>query len=39
LNPLKYTLEILGGILLIGFLPPFLMDRLCKPSWKAASDG
>ena len=39
LNPLKYTLLILGGILLIGLLPPFLMDRLRKPSWKAASDG
>jgi amino acid transporter len=39
LNPLKYTLEILGGILLVGFLPPFLMDRLRKPRWKAASDG
>ncbi len=38
LNPLKYTLEILGGILLIGLLPPFLMDRLRKPGWKAADD-
>ena len=38
LNPLKYTLEILGGILLIGLLPPFLMDRLRKPSWNAADD-
>jgi hypothetical protein len=38
LNPLKYTLEILGGILLIGLLPPFLMYRLRKPGWKAADD-
>jgi amino acid transporter len=39
LHPLKYTLEILAAILLIGFLPPFLMHRLRKPSWQAASDG
>jgi glutamate:GABA antiporter len=38
LNPLKYTLQIVGGILLIGLLPPFLMDRLRKPSWKAGDD-
>ena len=39
LNPLKYTLEILAGILLIGIAPPLLMDRLRKPEWKAAGDG
>ena len=39
LHPLKYTLEILGGILVIGIVPPLLMDRLRRPSWKAAGDG
>ena len=38
LNPLKYTLEILAGILVIGIVPPLLMDRLRKPSWQAADD-
>ena len=38
LNPLKYTLEILAGILVIGIVPPLLMDRLRKPNWKAADD-
>ena len=37
-NPLVYGIEILAGILVIGILPPFLMDRLRKPGWKAASD-
>ena len=35
-NPLLYAAAILGGILAIGILPPFLLDRLRKPSWKAA---
>jgi hypothetical protein len=39
LNPVKYTLEILAGILLIGIAPPLLMDRLRKPSWKAGDEG
>jgi len=39
LHPLKYTLEILAAILVIGVVPPLLMDRLRKPSWQAASDG
>ena len=39
LHPLKYTLEILAAILFIGLLPPFLMNRLRKPSWQAANDG
>ncbi len=38
-NPLTYAIEILAGILAIGIAPPLLMDRLRKPSWKAASDG
>ena len=33
-NPLAYTLLILAGILVLGFLPPFLLYRLRKPSWK-----
>jgi glutamate:GABA antiporter len=39
LNPLKYALLILAGILAIGIVPPVLMDRLRKPSWQAAGDG
>jgi glutamate:GABA antiporter len=38
LHPLKYSLEILAGILVIGIVPPLLMDRLRKPSWQAADD-
>ena len=38
LHPLKYTLEILAGILVIGVVPPLLMDRLRRPSWQAADD-
>jgi hypothetical protein len=38
-NPLTYAIEILAGILAIGIVPPLLMDRLRKPSWKAAGDG
>jgi amino acid transporter len=37
-NPLKYTIEILAGILVVGLVPPLLMDRLRKPEWKAAAD-
>ncbi len=36
LNRLLYALLILGGILVIGIAPPFLMDRLRKPEWKVA---
>jgi glutamate:GABA antiporter len=36
-NPLGYALLILTGLLVIGILPPLLMDRLRKPGWKAAS--
>jgi hypothetical protein len=35
-NPLFYALFVLGGILVIGILPPLLMDRLRKPAWKVA---
>ena len=34
-NPVLYPLLILAGILVIGILPPLLMDRLRKPAWKA----
>jgi len=37
LNPVTYVLLILTGVLLIGVLPPFLLDRFRKPAWKAAS--
>ena len=37
LNPVGYVLLILGGVLLIGILPPFLLDRFRKPAWKASS--
>src|SRR5271165_1755132 len=33
-NPLVYALLILAGILVLGFLPPALLYRLRKPSWK-----
>ncbi len=36
LNRLLYGLLILAGILLIGIVPPVLMDRLRKPGWKLA---
>jgi glutamate:GABA antiporter len=39
LNPLTYAVLVLAGILAIGILPPLLMDRLRKPSWKAEGDG
>jgi len=38
-NALSYTLVIVAGILVIGILPPFLLDRLRKPGWKANGDG
>lgn len=34
-NPLGYAVLILAGVLAIGILPPLLMDRLRKPSWKS----
>jgi glutamate:GABA antiporter len=38
-NALTYAVLILAGILVIGILPPLLMDRLRKPGWKAAGAG
>ena len=35
-NPLVYGVLILAGILVIGIVPPLLMDRLRKPEWKTA---
>jgi amino acid transporter len=35
-HPLKYTIEIFAGILVVGIVPPLLMDRLRKPEWKTA---
>jgi amino acid transporter len=35
-NPLVYGALILAGVLAIGILPPFLLDRFRKPGWKAA---
>ena len=37
-NPLVYASLILAGILVIGVLPPFLLDRFRKPAWKS-TDG
>ncbi len=39
LNRLGYVVLILAGIVVIGVLPPFLLDRLRKPGWKAAAGG
>jgi amino acid transporter len=33
-NRLVYALLILGGIFMIGIVPPLLMDRLRRPGWK-----
>jgi len=35
-NPVLYAAFILGGILVIGIVPPLLMYRLRKPGWKVA---
>ena len=35
-NWLVYALAVLTGILAIGILPPFLMDRYRQPEWKVA---
>jgi amino acid transporter len=35
-NWLVYALAVLTGILVIGILPPFLMDRYRRPEWKVA---
>jgi glutamate:GABA antiporter len=38
LNPLTYAARILAGVLVIGILPPLLMDRFRKPAWKVAGE-
>jgi glutamate:GABA antiporter len=38
-SPVAYGLLILLGIVLIGVLPPVLLYRLRKPSWKAGDAG
>jgi hypothetical protein len=38
-DPLTYGAAILAGVLVIGIVPPLLMDRLRKPGWKAAQTG
>jgi glutamate:GABA antiporter len=38
LHVLAYVLFILGGVLVIGILPPLLMDRFRKPAWKAEAE-
>jgi glutamate:GABA antiporter len=38
LNPVRYAVLILAGILVIGIIPPFLMDRFHRPGWKAPAD-
>ena len=35
-DPLVYGVLILAGVLVIGIVPPLLMDRLRKPEWKTA---
>ena len=35
-SQLLYALLLVAGILVIGIVPPLLMDRLRKPGWKAA---
>ena len=37
-SPVLYGLLILAGIVLIGVLPAFLLDRYRKPSWKTVPD-
>jgi amino acid transporter len=38
-SPLLYGLLLLTGLLVIGILPPLLLDRLRRPEWKAAAVG
>jgi amino acid transporter len=38
-SPLIYASLILAGILVIGLIPPLLLDRLRKPGWKLAVAG
>jgi amino acid transporter len=36
-NPVVYGVLLVAGILVVGILPPLLMDRFRKPGWKATS--
>ena len=38
-NPLTYGLLVLAGVLVLGVLPPTLLYKLRKPSWKAPDGG
>ena len=38
-NPILYATLILTGVVVIGLLPPLLMDKLRKPGWKAGGGG
>jgi len=38
-NPALYAALIVAGILAIGVLPPFLLDRFRKPTWKMSVGG
>jgi glutamate:GABA antiporter len=38
LNLITYAALILAGILVIGILPPVLMDRFRKPAWETAGE-
>jgi glutamate:GABA antiporter len=35
-DPLIYALLLLAGVLVVGILPPLMMDLFRKPGWKAA---
>ncbi|MBV9410960.1 MAG: amino acid permease [Acidimicrobiia bacterium] len=37
-NPLLYAALILTGVVVIGVLPPVLLDRLRKPAWRRPDD-
>ena len=38
-SPLLYGLLLVTGILVIGIIPPLVLDRLRKPEWNAAAAG
>jgi amino acid transporter len=37
-NPLVYGSIVLGGVAIVGLLPPLLLDRFRKPGWTATSE-
>jgi amino acid transporter len=39
MNPLTYAVLILAGVLVIGVLPPVLMDRFRRPGWEVSGEG